>query len=83
MTVIGPIDPHVCGCDSDVLLAGLISYDEALQRVMVLKLPVRVSNPCRWGGRLVACWQSRFRQLPRCHPSIIRRWTAMRSGLMI
>ena len=57
MTVIGPIDLHVCGCDSDVLLAGLISYDEALQRVMVLKLPVRgvESVPLRRAtGRVLA-----------------------------
>ncbi len=45
MTVISSIDPEVCGCDSQDILAGLLSFDDAVGRMMSLEIfPAGVRN---------------------------------------
>ncbi len=39
MKPIGPLDPTACGCDDPARLSGLISYQEAMRRVLTLPLP--------------------------------------------
>ncbi len=68
MTVIGPIDSNACGCDCEVLLDGLTSFDEAERRVMTLALPggnVEILPLAKSAGRVLVQPVSTATALPR------------------